>query len=185
MVKIASRTRTTVSVWVESIRSNVAHLAPAPALAIAARAGHAGTVSAQAGFFRIRFRADPVELAFFRGGLNRWLLGLDWPDTDRQDAVLAINEACDNRVQHAFFHDGGGEVEVVARLVVGPRDRRIVAVVRDDDPSSNVADVGDAWLTLVNACMDRVQIRRSESGTSVTMTSRPVPLPNAAAVARG
>ena len=141
-------------------------------------------MSAQAGFFRIRFRADPVELAFFRGGLNRWLLGLDWPATDRQDAVLAINEACDNCVQQAFLGDSGGEVEVVARLVVGPRDRRIVAVVRDDGPSSTSAgDVGGGWLTLVNACMDRVQIRRAGGGTSVTMTSRPVPLCNTAAVA--
>lgn len=152
----------------------------APALAVAARAGHAGTVSAQAGFFRIRFRADPVELAFFRGGLNRWLLGLDWPATERQDAVLAINEACDNCVQQAFLGDGSGEVEVVARLVVGPQDRRIVAVVRNDGASStSVADLGGAWLALVNACMDRVQVR----GTTVTMTSRPVPLPNTAAVA--
>jgi anti-sigma regulatory factor (Ser/Thr protein kinase) len=154
-----------------------------PALAVAPRAGHAGTVSAQAGFFRIRFRADPVELAFFRGGLNRWLLGLDWPATERQDAVLAINEACDNCVQQAFLvGDGSGEVEVVARLVVGPHDRRIVAIVRGDGSSSTSAvDLGGAWLALVNACMDRVQVR----GTSVMMTSRPVPLPDAAAVARG
>jgi hypothetical protein len=28
----------------------------------------------------------------------------------------------------------------------------------------------------VNACMDRVQVRRTGDGTCVTMTSRPVPL---------
>jgi len=89
-------------------------------------------VSAQAGFFRIRFRADPVELVLFRGGLNRWLLGLGWPAADRQDAVLAITEACDNSVRQAGLHDGRAEVEVVARLVIGLDDRRIVATVRDE-----------------------------------------------------
>jgi anti-sigma regulatory factor (Ser/Thr protein kinase) len=154
-----------------------------PAFAGTAGAGHAGAVSAQAGFFRIRFRADPVELAFFRGGLNRWLLGLAWPDADRQDAVLAIYEACDNSVRQAGLR--GGEVEVVARLVIGSHDRRIVAVVRDDGWLPNAGGVDGAWLTMVNACMDRVQIRPGEDGTSVTMTSRPVPLLDAAAVGRG
>ena len=147
-----------------------------PAFAVAADAGHAGVVSAQAGFFRIRFRADPIELAFVRGGLNRWLLGLGWPAADRQDAVLAINEACDNSVQEAWLRDGCGEVEVVARLVIGPDDRRIVAVVRDHGPSATAGGVGGAWLAMVNACMDRVQVRSAEGATSVTMTSRPVPL---------
>lgn len=136
-------------------------------------------VSGQAGFFRIRFRADPVELALFRGGLDRWLLGLGWPAADRQDAVLAINEACDNSVRQAGLGDGRGEVEVVARLVIGVDGRRIVTVVRDEGPSpTGAAAGGGLWLTMVNACMDRVQIRRTGGGTSVTMTSRPVPLQN-------
>ena len=139
-------------------------------------------VSAQAGFFQIRFRADPIELALVRGGLNRWLLGIEWPTADRQDAVLAINEACDNCVQQAWLRDGRGEVEVVARLVISLHDRRIVVVVRDHGPSPSAGGVGDgAWLTMANACMDRVQVRSAGGETTVTMTSRPVPLLNAAA----
>ena len=137
------------------------------------RPGHAGVVADQTGLFRIRFRADPVELALFRAGLNRWLLGLDWPPTDRQDAVLAINEACDNSVQRVCLGDRG-EVEVIARLVIGVEGRRIVAVVRDEAGSPGPS--GGAWLTIVNACMDRVRIKPALGGTSVTMTSRPVPL---------
>lgn len=132
-------------------------------------------VSDQTGLFRIRFRADPVELALFRAGLNRWLLGLEWPATDRQDAVLAINEACDNSVRQFCFGDQG-EVEVVARLVIGVNDRRIVAVVRDEGGRPRAGSGGGTWLTIVNACMDRVRIRPAHGGTSVTMTSRPVPL---------
>ena len=147
-----------------------------PAFAVLAYAGHAGAVSAQAGFFRIRFTADPVELTFFRAGLNRWLIGLEWPDIDRQDAVLAVNEACDNSVRHAPLDGSRGEVEVVARLMVGAADRRIVAVVRDDGPSATRWGARDLGLTVVRACMDRVRVSRTANATTVTMTSRPVPL---------
>ena len=146
-----------------------------PALARTAGRGHAGLVSDQAGLFRIRFRADPVELALFRAGLNRWLIGLGWPATDRQDAVLAINEACDNSVRQACWGDPG-EVEVVARLVIEVDGRRIVAVVRDQTGPPRAGNADGTWLTIVNACMDRVRIKPGQGGTSVTMTSRPVPL---------
>jgi anti-sigma regulatory factor (Ser/Thr protein kinase) len=138
-------------------------------------------VSAHGGYFRIRFLADPVELMFFRTGLNRWLIGLGWPDIDRQDAVLAVNEACDNSVRHAHLGDGRREVEVVARLMLGANDRRIVAVVRDHGQSSTGWDAPELGLVLVRACMERVQIRRAADGTTVTMTSRPVPLLDTAA----
>jgi anti-sigma regulatory factor (Ser/Thr protein kinase) len=149
---------------------------PKPAFAAEACGRHAGVVLAQTGFFRLRFSAEPIELAFFRAGLNRWLLGLEWPDADREDAVLAINEACDNSVRQAWLRDGGGEVEVIARLVIGTHNRRIVAVVRDHGPSPTFGSGGGPWLTMVKACMDRVQIRPADGGTSVTMTSRPVAL---------
>jgi anti-sigma regulatory factor (Ser/Thr protein kinase) len=133
-------------------------------------------VSARGSFFRIRFTADPIELIFFRGGLNRWLAGLDWPEADRHDVVLAASEACDNSVRHAYPGDDRGEVEVVARVVIGRHDRRIVVVVRDHGHSG--AGWGDRGLglTMVHGCMDRVQIRRAEAGTTVSLTSRPVPL---------
>jgi anti-sigma regulatory factor (Ser/Thr protein kinase) len=133
-------------------------------------------MAAQGGYFQIRFTADPVELAFFRAGLDRWLVGLGWPDLDRQDAVLAVNEACDNSVRYAYMSEGRGEVEVVARLMVGAEDRRIVVVVRDHGSSPSRWDVGELGLRVVHACMDRVKIGRTASGTTMTMTSRPVPL---------
>ena len=137
-------------------------------------------MSAHTGFFRIRFTADPVELMFFRGGLNRWLVGLDWPEGDRHDAVLAVSEACDNCVQHAYSSDDRGEVEVVARVMIGSDDRRMVAVVRDHGQSPGGWAGRGLGLTMVHACMDRVKIKSADDGTVVTMTSRPVPLPDPA-----
>ena len=112
----------------------------------------------------------------FRAGLNRWLLGLGWPATDRQDAVLAINEACDNSVRQAGFRGDPGEVEVVARLVIGVDGRRIVAIVRDQA----VACGRRGRRRHVADDRERLHGPRTDpatgGGTCVTMTSRPVPL---------
>lgn len=134
-------------------------------------------MSARTGFFSIRFAADPVQLIFFRAGLDRWLRGLRWPEPDRIDALLAVSEACTNSVQHAYPMGAAGEVEVVGRLVVGTADRRIVIVVRDHGSWREEARGRGFGLTTVRTCMDRVKIRHDEAGTVVTMNSRPVPLP--------
>lgn len=126
--------------------------------------------------YSIRFGADPVQLTFFRFGLGRWLHGLQWPAAERNDVVLAVSEACTNSVQHAYVvNDEAGDVEVTARLVLGPDGRRVVIRVRDWGRwRSESADAGRG-LVLIRACMEHVRVRRDERGTSVLMTSRPVP----------
>jgi anti-sigma regulatory factor (Ser/Thr protein kinase) len=127
-------------------------------------------------FYRIRFDADPVQLLFFRHGLDRWLAGLDWPEAERIDIVLAVYEVCANAVQHAYLISGPGDVEVVARLVAGPAARHLVVEVRDHGqwrPQGQAAGLG---LTAVRACMATVKIKHDGEGTVVRMTSRRVPL---------
>ncbi|WP_170231737.1 ATP-binding protein [Pseudonocardia kunmingensis] len=128
------------------------------------------------GYYRIRFAADPVQLIFFRGGLNAWLEQLRWPEADRVDVVLAVSEACTNAVDHAYAAGVPGEVEVVGRLVVGACERRIVVVVRDEGRWRDPGDGPGYGLRAVHECMDQVRIRHDGGGTVVTMTSRPVPL---------
>lgn len=133
---------------------------------------------ARADFFRIRFSADPVQLIFFRPGLDRWLQCLEWPEPDRIDAILATSEACTNAVEHAYAVGYPGDVEVVGRLVHGPDDRHLVLVVRDwgrwrPDPTGR-----GYGLTAMRACMKRVRVSHDEQGTTVTMISNPVsPVP--------
>jgi anti-sigma regulatory factor (Ser/Thr protein kinase) len=142
-------------------------------------------VSEQTGFYRIRFAADPVQLMFFRGGLTRWLDRLRWPEPERIDAVLAISEACGNSVEHAYPSEDVGEVEVVGRVVVGAASRRIVVVVQDTGQWRGTSEGHGFGLTTVHACMEQVRIRHGGSGTTVTMTSRPVPLLDAPSAAEG
>jgi len=133
------------------------------------------------GYYSIRFGADPVQLAFFRAGLDRWLHGLQWPEEARVDAILAVSEACTNAVKHAYAGGVPGDVEVVGRIVAGPSSRQIVVTVRDEGtwrPDSGATGYG---MSVMKGCMDKVSIRRDDTGTTVTMTSAAVPLPGAAA----
>jgi anti-sigma regulatory factor (Ser/Thr protein kinase) len=127
--------------------------------------------------YSIRFSADPVQLTFFRFGLGRWLHSLQWPEAERKDIVLAVSEACTNSVEHAYtIDDEAGDVEVTARLVLGPDGRRVAIKVRDWGRwRSDRADPGHG-LVLIQACMEHARIRHDEHGTSVLMFSRPVPI---------
>lgn len=126
-------------------------------------------------FYRIRFDADPVQLLFFRHGLDRWLTGLDWPEAERIDIVLAVYEVCNNAVQHAYLISGPGDVEVVARLVAGPSTRHLVVEVRDHGQWRQEGAAAGLGLTAVKACMAAVKIKHDGGGTVVRMTSRRVP----------
>lgn len=128
----------------------------------------------QTDYYRIRFDADPMQLLFFRHGLDRWLNGLDWPEPDRIDAVLAVHEACANVVEHAYENRDQGDVEVTGRLVVCATARHLVIVVRDHG-RWRPADAG-LGLTAARACTARLKIHHDADGTSVTLTTRPVPL---------
>ncbi|MFR9803127.1 ATP-binding protein [Pseudonocardia sp. RS010] len=128
------------------------------------------------GFYSIRFGADPVQLAFFRAGLDRWLQALEWPEPERVDAILAVSEACTNAVKHAYAGGAPGDVEVVGRLVAGPAHRQVVVTVRDEGMWR--PDHGDKGygMSVMRGCMERVSIRRDDTGTTVTLVSVPVPL---------
>jgi anti-sigma regulatory factor (Ser/Thr protein kinase) len=132
-------------------------------------------VTAGAEYYTITFDADPVQLIFFRYGLDRWLQGLRWPEKERVDVILAVSEACNNAVQHAYPVGYPGDVEVVGRLVVGREHRHLSVVVRDWGEWRGEHGTGYG-LTTVRACMARVKIKHDGNGTAVTMTSRQVPL---------
>lgn len=126
--------------------------------------------------YTIRFPADPVQVALFRHGLDRWLQGLEWPDEERIDAILAVSEACTNVVRHAYPVGAPGDVEVTGRVVLEPERRRLAVMVRDRGrwrPSDGGRGLG---LQTMRACMERVVIRHDRDGTAVTLISNAVPV---------
>jgi|SRR4051812_8932217 serine/threonine-protein kinase RsbW len=58
--------------------------------------------------------ADPAVLRLLRHYSAGWLRRLRWPDAPIADAVLALNAAVTNSVQHAYRAPGGGDVSVHA-----------------------------------------------------------------------
>ncbi|WP_214401609.1 ATP-binding protein [Pseudonocardia lacus] len=125
--------------------------------------------------YSIRFPADPVQVALFRHGLDRWLQGLEWPAEERVDALLAISEACTNVVRHAYPFGVPGEVEVTGRLVLEPERRRLAVTVRDRGAWRPESGGGGYGLRTMRACMERVVIRHDQDGTVVTLISNAVP----------
>ena len=112
--------------------------------------------------------ADPARLGAIRRNLSRWLAGHGIDGEAAADIVLAASEACANSIEHAYG-PGGGTVE-------------IEALVADDEVSIVVRDAG-SWrptrdrdrgrgLPLIRACMDDVDVMRSEAGTEVRMARR-------------
>jgi len=130
--------------------------------------------------YSIRFPADPVQVALFRHGLDRWLQGLEWPDEHRVDALLAINEACTNVVRHAYPVGFPGDVEVTGRLVLEPERRRLAITVRDRGRWHPAPEGRGFGLRTMRACMHRVVIRHDDEGTAVTLISNAVPTEPAA-----
>ena len=60
--------------------------------------------------FGRRCAADAGNLRAMRHEIDAWLAGLDWPEAQREDVVLAVSEVVANAVAHAYAAEavGGG-----------------------------------------------------------------------------
>jgi anti-sigma regulatory factor (Ser/Thr protein kinase) len=111
-------------------------------------------------------RAEPSALAPIRRAVEAWLAGQRIDRGEGWQIVAACHEACANASEHAYPPWEGGSIEVRARRE-GPR---IVVAVRDHgrwrQPRGH--DRGRGF-TLMEYFMDRVDVERSEQGTTVRM----------------
>lgn len=126
----------------------------------------------------VRLPAEPASLPELRRRVERWLRALDWPDDDREDVVLAVNEACANAIDHAYPPGEPGPVELTGRVLVDGTARRAVVQVRDHGrwrPAPADPGFRGHGLAVMRACLERVEIRSVGRGTTVVMTGCPVP----------
>lgn len=108
-----------------------------------------------------------------------WLDTLDWPTTQRDDIVLAVNEAITNAIEHAYPPGTNGEAQLYAWEAVDPErgQRRVIVVVTDHGRwKPAVVDRGyrGHGMGIMARCMDSVNVEPSPGGTTVVMTSTPV-----------
>ncbi len=110
---------------------------------------------------------DPAALADLRRRLRIWLELRGLAENERDDTVLAVSEACNNAIEHAYREKPGA-----IHLQVEHRDGAL---------SIRIADRG-AWhqttpsfergrgIPLMRAVMDMTTIEHDERGTSVTLS---------------
>lgn len=129
-------------------------------------------------------RAQPETPSTLRRAFREWLRALRWPAEEADDLILALNEAAANVVEHAYtqLHRKRYRlVRVSAECVpspLGPRIRIEVADAGQWRPPPADPGYRGRGLRLMRACTDSLAIDTTASGTRVTMTSRPAPLPH-------
>jgi anti-sigma regulatory factor (Ser/Thr protein kinase) len=128
--------------------------------------------------FVLRLPAGMAAMSIVRQRMRVWLAEVSWPVTEQAAVLVTTSEACSNAVQHAYETGRVGDVEASARVVLGQGGRRVVVVVRDwgrwHRPTAEARRQGHG-LRMIDCCTEAFEIRRSTTGTTVTMTSRPVP----------
>jgi anti-sigma regulatory factor (Ser/Thr protein kinase) len=113
--------------------------------------------------------AEPSALARIRRAVEAWLAGQRIDRREGWQIVAACHEACANASEHAYPPLAGGSIEVQAqregaRIVVEVQDRG-----RWRQPRGR--DRGRGFI-LMEYFMDRVDVERSERGTTIRMERR-------------
>jgi anti-sigma regulatory factor (Ser/Thr protein kinase) len=123
--------------------------------------------------------ADPGAASTVRERVRAWLSGWQWPESETDDIVMAVNEAVANVVDHAYRqHSVPGDAHIYAWTVTDATGRRVAVSVTDRGRWRPVpADPGHRGrgLLMMSACMASLHIEHNTGGTSVTMISAPVP----------
>jgi anti-sigma regulatory factor (Ser/Thr protein kinase) len=120
-------------------------------------------------FLALRFPADPREVAPVRHQLREWLQDSGFGEDEASDLVLAVSEAVNNSVEHAYPAPARGTVEVRARVA---GDGTVDVDVTDHGqwrippPALTMRGRG---LLLMRESVDEVVIDRSARGTTVRL----------------
>jgi PAS domain S-box-containing protein len=108
---------------------------------------------------------EPAALSAFRQGLRRWLEEAGGEADEVQDVVMAVNEACQNAIEHAY-----GLTPEPFTVTLERRDAEVVVTVRDRGGwRDRVSDDRGRGLPLMRALMDEIDIAQRPSGSTVTL----------------
>ena len=139
----------------------------------ARRAGTVGQMAGGADSMRFEAVAEPASLARLRQDLSDFLDAARAPEDLRFDVTLAVSEAANNVLQHAFRRRSApGRLRVVAAAGGG----EIRVVVSDDglglSPRPDSPGAGLGLPVMARLCHDLDVVAGAEGGTTVTMTWR-------------
>ncbi|MFD4671101.1 ATP-binding protein [Lentzea sp. NPDC058450] len=123
-------------------------------------------------FLALRFPADAREVGPVRHRLRDWLKDSGLGDDEASDLVLAVSEAINNSVEHAY-PGSGGTVAVHARVEPDGSTRVDVSdrgQWRTPPPALTMRGRG---LLLMRESVDEVEIDRRANGTTVRLRLTP------------
>jgi serine/threonine-protein kinase RsbW len=127
-------------------------------------------------FLALRFPAEPREVAPVRHRLREWLQAGGFTEEEAIDLVLAVSEAVNNSVEHAYPGPARGIIEVRARI---GDDGAVHVDITDHGqwrvPPPALTTRGRGLL-LMRESVDEVEIHRSANGTTVRLTRARVPV---------
>jgi PAS domain S-box-containing protein len=117
------------------------------------------------------------RLCDVRHRLSGWLGAANVPATLSTDIVLAVNEACENSIEHGYCGQNRGKVRVTAEITGGQIQVRVVDSGLWKPPPRGPGSRGRG-LPLLRALTDRFELDHAGAGTTLTMSfripSRPV-----------
>ncbi|MGH3871276.1 MAG: ATP-binding protein [Pseudonocardiaceae bacterium] len=130
------------------------------------------------GGFQLVLAAAPAALSLLRDRLRKWLRAHEWPETELDDLVLAVNEAASNVVDHAYPPGISGHLEIDGRVtVVSGAARAVELTVRDHGcwrPIPELRQNRRRGIPLMKATAAEVIIDGTDRGTCVTLRGRAV-----------
>jgi serine phosphatase RsbU (regulator of sigma subunit)/anti-sigma regulatory factor (Ser/Thr protein kinase) len=115
----------------------------------------------------IEVPAEPSVLAGVRHRLRTWLELRGLEEEERDDAVLAVSEACNNAIEHGYGPEQGS-----IHLIVEHGEQELTILVADRgtwQPAKPSSERGRGLL-LMSAVMDVTSIEHDARGTSVTLS---------------
>ncbi len=120
--------------------------------------------------FEVELPAEPSSLPALRRRLRVWLAGRGCDAETAADLLLAVGEACNNAIEHAYTERGG-----TIQLRIDEKNGTIRAVIEDHGNwrEATAADERGRGLTLMQRLMHDAMIETEPSGTRVTLVRRP------------
>ena len=120
--------------------------------------------------FVIELPAVPESLRVIRRRLRAWLERVGFDAEGAAEVVLAVSEACNNAVEHAYNGHGPGGVTLsgsliadVLHLEIADRGRWVV---------NEASDERGRGIHLMNGLMDRVEVDAGPRGTRILLERR-------------
>jgi serine/threonine-protein kinase RsbW len=136
---------------------------------------------------RVVLDAETISASVVRDRFHAWLTALNWPTEQREDLVLAVNEAVSNSIEHAFLADRPadrpGLITVDGRVRPEPDGARCVELTVADNglwrPAPTDHENRRRGIPLMRALLDSFTISTDERGTRLHMRSHRAPEPGA------